>query len=512
MNYKFSIYPMTYFIFGLFLFFVQATLSQNLPSKPNVILIYTDDVGYGDISAMGGQIPTPNIDRLFLEGINFTNAYSSSATCTPSRYSLLTGEYAWRAEGRGVAPGNASALITGGRETLATIFQKVNYRTAVIGKWHLGLGGPEGPDWNGEIKPGPLEIGFDEAFLIPATGDRVPTVFVKDRNVLNLDPKDPIQVSYKGIIGDWPTGKENPELLSTKYSHGHDQTITNGISRIGYMTGGKSALWRDQDISDILVDNATSFISENQKKPFFLYFSTHDIHVPRIAHERWQGKSGFGPRGDVLLQLDEAVGKLISTIENLELSDKTIIIFTSDNGPVLDDGYVDQAEELIGNHKAAGQLRGGKYSAFEAGTRVPFAIYGGQLPSGKNQKGLFSQVDLLASFASYLNVKRDIDSSPDSEDHWISLIGESDEPRSGLIQGAIQGVLSYVNYEGFKYIPPSNGNSMIPWGPKIESGFAPKAQLYDLNTDPSEKNNIAEEMPEKLEELIREWKSIVEKE
>lgn len=497
---------------GLCLFLINIALGQELPKKPNVVLIYTDDVGYGDISAMGGEIPTPNIDLLFKQGLTFTNAYSSSATCTPSRYSLLTGEYAWRAAGRGVAPGNASALIEDGRETLATIFQKSDYQTTVIGKWHLGLGGPEGPDWNGEIKPGPLEIGFDEAFLIPATGDRVPTVFVKDRNVVNLDPKDPIQVSYKGKIGNWPTGKENPEQLTTMYSHGHDQTITNGISRIGYMTGGKSALWRDEDISDILVEKALSFMEENTGSPFFMYFSTHDIHVPRIAHERWQGKSGFGPRGDVLLQLDEAVGELLKKIKDLGIEENTIVIFTSDNGPVLDDGYIDLAEEMIGAHKAAGPLRGGKYSAFEAGTRIPFAVFGAGIPVGKNQNALFSQVDLLASFAKFLGVNRDTSSSIDSEDHWEVLVGESNKSRSGLIQGAVQGVLSYVSAEGFKYIPPSNGEAMIPWGPKIESGFSAKPQLYDLNKDPNESTNLAERMPAKLSELVLEWKSIISKE
>ncbi|MFC3880600.1 sulfatase-like hydrolase/transferase [Algoriphagus namhaensis] len=497
--------PLLFIYLLCLVFYAPRIYSQE--SKPNVILIYTDDLGFGDISFCGGKIPTPNIDRLFKDGLSLTNAYSTAATCTPSRYSLLTGEYAWRAKGRGVAPGNASALISAGRQTLASVFQKAGYKTAVVGKWHLGLGGKEGPDWNGEIKPGPLEIGFDHAFLIPATGDRIPTVFVKDRRVVNLDPKDPIQVSYGEKIGDWPTGKENPELLTTMYSHGHDQTITNGISRIGYMTGGTSALWRDEDISDRLVSESFLFMDKAEENPFFLYFSTHDIHVPRIAHERFQGKSDFGPRGDVIIQLDEAVGALLDYLERKDLLDQTLILFSSDNGPVWDDGYVDQAFELIADHDATGGLRGGKYSAFEGGTRVPFVVFGPGIPKGESRNHIFSQVDLLASFAGLLSVEFDPNSAVDSENHIDLLLGKSQSGRQGLVQEAIQNVLTYVSEEGFKYIPPGKGPDMVPWGPKIETGFSEKPQLYRL--DQGEYENLAEKMPEKVAQLAAELDAII---
>ena len=182
-------------------------------------------------------------------GVRFTNAHASSATCTPSRYTLLTGEYAWRKQGTGVLPGDANLIIPTDRQTLPGMLQKQGYRTAAVGKWHLGLG--SGPvDWNTDIRPGPLEVGFDYSFIIPATGDRVPCVFVENRRVVNLDPKDPIRVNYDHPIGDEPTGKKNPEMLRMHPSHGHDMAIVNGISRIGYMTGGKSALWVDEDIAD----------------------------------------------------------------------------------------------------------------------------------------------------------------------------------------------------------------------------------------------------------------------
>ncbi len=186
---------------------------QAAQEKPrNIVIIYADDLGYGDVACYGGKVPTPNVDRLARAGVRFTNAHSAAATCTPSRYALLTGEYAWRRKGTGVLPGNARLIIEPGRTTLASLMGRAGYATGAVGKWHVGLGAAD-IDWNGEIRPGPLEIGFDYGFLIPATGDRVPCVFVENHRVVGLDPKDPIQVSYDQPVGDEPTGKDHPELL-----------------------------------------------------------------------------------------------------------------------------------------------------------------------------------------------------------------------------------------------------------------------------------------------------------
>ncbi|PZX51380.1 sulfatase-like hydrolase/transferase [Algoriphagus chordae] len=479
-------------------------------AKPNIILIYTDDVGFGDLSVYGGKIATPNIDKLAADGLLFTNAYATAATCTPSRYSLLTGEYAWRAKGRGVAPGDASALIRPGVETLPSVLQRAGYRTAAVGKWHLGLGGDEGPDWNGELNPGPLEIGFDYSFIIPATGDRVPTVFVEDHHIVGLDPSDPIEVNYRKKIGDGPTGKDNPELLKMMWSHGHNHSIVNGVSRIGYQTGGEAALWRDEDFAQTFVDKAAAFIKKESDKPFFVYFSTHDIHVPRIAHEQFQGATDFGPRGDVIVQLDWQVGELMKLLTEQGLEENTMVIFSSDNGPVLDDGYVDQAVELKADHVQGGGLRGGKYSAFEAGTRIPMIVKWPSIVTANSRTDvMFSQVDFLGSIAAKMEIPYDTIQAVDTENHWGVLIGKESTGRASLVQEALFSNLAYLRSDGMKFIPGNNGPDMVPWGPIIETGFAKTDQLFDIRTDPKELKDISAAHPSVVEEMKKELSDIV---
>lgn len=475
-------------------------------SKPNVVIIYADDLGYGDIGCYGAKkVSTPNIDKLAKAGLRFTNAHTSSATCTPSRYSMLTGEYAWRKPGTGVATGDAAALILPGRSTLPLVFQQAGYKTGVVGKWHLGLGPQGGPNWNGDIKPSPLDIGFDYSYIMAATGDRVPCVYVENRRVVNLDPTDPIQVSFKEPIGNEPTGRANPELLKMKHSHGHDFTIINGIGRIGYMTGGKSARWKDEDMADIFTSKAVEFIEKNKAEPFFLYFSTQDIHVPRVPHQRFVGKSGMGPRGDVIVQLDWTVGEVMKALDRINLSKNTIVVFSSDNGPVVDDGYQDQAVELLNGHTPAGPLRGGKYSAFDAGTRVPFIVrWPGQVKSGVSSAAV-SQVDLLASFAAFTGQSFDATTAPDTRNQLAALLGKDKKGRDFIIEHA--GTFSLLK-DNWKYIEPSKGPKMSVQT-NTELGNNPEPQLYDLSKDLGETNNLATTNPTKLKEmqdLLREIK------
>ncbi|SFC51594.1 Arylsulfatase A [Parapedobacter composti] len=475
-------------------------LAQERPvGKPNVILIYTDDVGFGDISANGAKaIKTPNIDRIAEEGLLFTNAYATSATCTPSRYSMLTGEYAWRKTNTGIAPGNSPLLIPTGSSTLPGIFQQAGYQTGVVGKWHLGLGPIEGMDWNGDIKPGPLEVGFNYSFIIPATGDRVPCVYVENHNIVNLDTADPLYVSYTEQIGNEPNGRDHPELLKMRPSHGHDQSIVNGISRIGYMSGGHSARWIDEEMADVLTHKAVDFIKLNHENPFFLYFATHDIHVPRAPHPRFSGKSNMGPRGDVILQLDGCVGEILNVLEEYGIAQNTIVLFTSDNGPVLDDGYHDQAKEKVGGHLPSGDLRGGKYSAFEGGTRVPMLIKWPQvIKPGQVSSALISQLDFKASFAQLLKVDLSALDLADSRDYMKTLLGKKRKGRQYVIQQSLNNTLSLVSRR-WKYISPSEG-AKIQKNTGIELGNAPEHQLFDLKRDPGEKNNVAK----KKEKIVR---------
>ena len=381
----------------------NAVAQEKGEQRPNVVFIYADDIGFGDFSCNGANtIHTPNVDRAAAQGVRFTNAHSAAATSTPSRYAMLTGEYAWRKAGTGIADGDAGSIIRPDRYTMPDMFKQAGYTTAVVGKWHLGLGDKGGEqDWNKPLKPGTNDIGFDYSFIMAATGDRVPCVFVENDQVINLDPADPIQVSYKKNFPGEPTGKDNPELLVMHPSHGHDMSIVNGISRIGFMKGGGKALWKDENIADSLTTHAIQFIEENQNKPFFLYFATNDVHVPRFPHDRFRGKNPMGLRGDAIVQFDYCVGEILNTLEKLGLRENTLIILSSDNGPVVDDGYDDKAEELLNGHSPAGPLRGNKYSAFEGGTRIPAIVsWPAGVKKGMTSDLLVSQVDWLASLAS----------------------------------------------------------------------------------------------------------------
>ncbi len=484
----------------LFLFVDRAVSAQN--SQPNVLLIYVDDLGYGDLGAYGAtKIKTPHLDKLASAGLRFTNAHSSSATCTPSRYALMTGNYPWRVKGTGVLPGDAALIIPTNQPTLASQFKAAGYATGIVGKWHLGLGNAVTKNWNEPIKPGPKEIGFDYSFIFPATADRVPTVFLENQTVVAANGSDPIQVDYKNKIGTDPIGKEHPELLKMQSSpgQGHDNTIVNGIGRIGYMSGGKAARWTDEEMPLTFLEKAKAFITQHQREPFFLTYALTEPHVPRMPSTMFKGKSGLGYRGDAILQLDWSVGEILKELDFLGLSKNTIVIFSSDNGPVLDDGYQDGAVSQLNGHKPAGILRGGKYSIFEAGTRVPMIIsWPGKVQPGVSD-ALVCQIDFLASFSSLLKKELPKTSAADSENLLTAFLGKSKTGRQVLVEHA--GTLSIV--EGnWKYIEPSDRPAYDPTT-DTELGNAKEPQLYDLSKDPSERNNLASQYPDKVKELAQ---------
>ena len=496
------------FFFGLALLISSACKTSTEDANtidqptPNIIIIYADDLGYGDTGAYGAtKLKTPNMDKLANGGVRFTNGYASSATCSPSRYALLTGTYPWRNERAKILSGTAPLLIDPAQMTLPKMLKTKGYHTGIVGKWHLGLGNGN-VDWNQKISPGPNEVGFDYSYIMAATQDRVPTVYIEDGNVLGLDPNDPIEVNYKENFPGEPTGKENPEMLKMKWHHGHNSSIVNGIPRIGYMKGGDAAKWVDEDMADTFLIGAQRYIKRHKDEPFFLYYALQQPHVPRTPHPRFVGASGLGPRGDVIVEADWCIGELVKTLEEEGILENTLIIFSSDNGPVLNDGYYDDAVEKLNGHTPAGGLRGGKYSLFEAGTRVPFITYwkGTIEPSVSN--ALISQMDIFSSLSSL--VGSDIKGA-DSQQLWDVLSGASNKGRDHLVLEAT--TRTALRSGDWVLIPPYPGPALNKQV-NIELGNSSEYQLYHLKDDLEEQSNLVEKEPEKFKEMMSLFKEL----
>lgn len=491
---------------------VSGTVFAASQQKPNVVIIYGDDVGFGDVGAYGSKmIPTPNIDRLAKEGLLFTDGHCAAATCTPSRFSLLTGIHGFR-HGARVLPPNAPLIVPTDKLTLPKLFNKAGYHTAVIGKWHLGIGDGVTPvDWNGDVKPGPLEVGFKYSYLLPSTNDRVPCVYVKNHRVVNLDPNDPLFVGNKYAEVNkpgstaYPDGKKDRSAMTYYQStHGHNNSVINGIGRIGYQSGGKAALWNDETMSDVFVAEAKKYFAEHKDEPFMLYFASQAIHVPRAPNPRFQGKTELGYRGDSMVEFDWVTGEIMQALEDNGLAENTIVIFSSDNGPVYDDGYDDgttvlcSMEETDRGHDGSGIWRGGKYQIFEGGTRVPFIVrWPARIKPGKSD-ALVNQVDLLASFADLLGVELQAGEAVDSRSTLPAFLGDDPVGLEYMIEESFSLALRHGDW---KYIMPAK-----PGWPK---GRPPIAKgLYNLKDDPGETTNLIAEHPERasaMAEWLADW-------
>ena len=480
--------------------------SGSAAERPNVVVIMADDVGYGDVSCYGATaFETPHIDSLAAQGRRFTSGYCSASTCTPTRFSFLTGTYAFRYEGTGIAPPNSPLIIPPDTFTIADVLKQVGYQTAVIGKWHLGLGAPgEGPDWNGRLAPGPQELGFDYNFLLPTTNDRVPQVFVRNHRVLNLDPNDPLWVGSKQPSDDHPTGITHRDSLKIDWSHGHNNTIHNGISRIGFYTGGHAARFRDEDLADRWVQESVAWMEAHKNEPFFLFFASHDNHVPRIPHERFQGATDLGPRTDAIIQLDWCVGQLTAALDRLGIAENTLVVFCSDNGPVMDDGYHDDALEKLGDHRAAGPFRGGKYSIYEGGTRTPFITrWKGRIEPAVSEE-IVCTIDLAASLAALTGVELPEDACRDSFDVSAALLGEADaQGRDHLIQqdNGNGGNFGFRIGDWKLHRHDSRRTRNLVVETQLANTPVPRFQLFDLSKDPAEINNLIEQHPERAEQM-----------
>jgi len=380
------------------------------------------------------------------------------------------------------------------------MLKAAGYRTGLVGKWHLGLGNPPQTDFNTDIKPGPLELGFDYAFFIPATGDRVPCVLVENHRVSGLDANDPIRVSYGKKIGDEPTGRDPGVKLKIKGDNSHSDSVVNGISRIGYMTGGHAARWVDEDLADTLTAKAIGFIETNRARPFFLYLTPHDIHEPMVPHPRFRGTSDCGWRGDVIHQLDWTLGEVLKTLDRLDLAANTLIIFTSDNGGAIKSTYDDGTNPLHRRQPPNGSLRATKGSLYEGGHRVPFiARWPARIPAGGQSAALIGLLDMFSSFATLTGSSLAPDAAPDSQDVLPALLGVPDA------QGRTELVLqnngsSPLALRSGAWVLIEKGGRKAGNKPGA-TGNAPRHELYNLAGDLSQTNDLAGKEPEKVQAL-----------
>lgn len=467
-------------------------------AQPNIVLIVADDLGYGDLSCYGARcIQTPGMDRLANEGIRFTQGFSTAATSTPSRYSVITGNYPWSNADAKILPGNAALIIDTQKVTLPRLMQQAGYVTGSVGKWHIGLGDGN-VDWNKEVSPGAAEIGYHYSYIQAATNDRVPCVFLENGKVVGLEPNDPLYVDYRNNFPGEPTGKENPELLRMHPSVGHAGSIVNGVPRIGFQKGGKSAQWRDEDMAELFLTKAKQFVADNKEQPFFLYYGLHQPHVPRVPNERFIGKSGMGPRGDVILEGDWCISEFLKELDKWGLTENTIVILTSDNGPVLDDGYKDDAEELIGEHKMAGPLREGKCSMYDGGTRVPFLLRWPAQVKPQISDTFVCQMDLLASFSALL--QQPYNDKTDSENTLSAFLGKSTKGRKELV---IEGLSDYAYRQGDWALIPTYVRDDVKKTRTI-SGY----KLYNLKEDIGQQNDVAKKYPSKFKEMMKRFEHL----
>ena len=466
--------------------------------KPNIVFILADDLGYGDLSSYGAtKLRTPNIDSLATQGVLFTDAHTEASTCTPTRYGLMTGRYSWRTWLKYSALStSAPLLIEEDRMTVASLLKSAGYSTSIVGKWHLGFGREEGfgdnrgdtppnywatrgsgPNWNGELKPGPLEVGFDYSYVIPVANSFPPYVFVENHHVA-------------GLREDSPIGK----LESRNY---------------GGMEGGEGARWRDEELIDKFVGKLVSQLESlaSKQQPFFLYYTPTQPHVGSRSvggrrhwpNARFEGTSQAGPFGDVIHELDWSVGEILNTLDRLGLAENTLVIFSSDNG-----GYT---RNFNGHQPNGPILRGGKGDLVEGGHRVPFlARWPGKIKPGTRSTETISLTDMMATFAAIVGKELPPDAGPDSYNVLPALLGkklpDSDRPmvmvsggmgalsiRAGkwkLIDG--QGNCGYAHFRAGKPMPE----------PKPSD---PPAQLYNLEEDLGESNNLYDQHPEVVRRL-----------
>jgi arylsulfatase A len=494
------------------------------PERPNIVLINADDLGYGDLGCYGATLlRTPNLDRLAREGRRFTDAHSASAVCSPSRYGLLTGRYPLRRNLWGPVGADGTLVIGTGRTTLASLLSECGYATACIGKWHLGMGAPVASPgeiiWNGTLDPGPLELGFDHFYGIPTVNSGPPFVLVEDHHVVGLDPSDPFVRGKRSVTQEWPA--------------------KGGYNRLGGAEQAHRA-YRDTELATVFVERSVRWLTRTHaadpKRPFFLYLATTNIHHPFTPAERFLGTSDCGRYGDFVHELDWVVGEVLGALDDLGVADETLVLFTSDNGAMLNHGGQDA---WTAGHRPNGELLGFKFGAWEGGHRVPLiARWPGRVPAGTVSDQLISQVDLLATFAALLDRADVLPEDVDSLDALPALVGTGDAgraPRRHLVVSPNSPAHLLVRRDQWVYIPAQGeggftgrqpgdhtfgGPAALPFAGRRNSDVvdgklaadAPPAQLYDLDRDPAQTTNVVADHPgvvAELDELLERYRDQV---
>lgn len=476
---------------------------DDVAQTPNVIIINVDDLGYGDAGCYGAtHVKTPNIDRLAREGRMFMDAHAASAVCSPSRYALITGQYPSRKEYWAPVFLRQPLMVDTAQLTIADVMKDAGYTTAIVGKWHLGFGHERPVNWNKELKPGPLELGFDYYFGVPVLNSHPPFFYVENHKVVGWTEEDTL------VYGKRANTEEFPEKMDLDAIGGADSA---------------HGLYKDRMVGTTMKDKAVQWIRQNKEKPFFLYYATTNIHHPFTPAERFVGTSSAGRYGDFIHELDWLVGEVLNTLDEEGLKENTLVIFTSDNGGMLNQGGQDA---LRAGHKANGKLLGFKFDAWEGGHRVPFiARWPGKIPEGSRSDELISNVDLLATMAALVGRELKQGEGPDSYNVLPALTGSPEKPiRDVLVISPVRKDNLAIRKGKWMYISAQNaggfsatkvgdhglgGAAAMPFtkqensdveNGKIKEGAAP-AQLYDLEADPYEKKNVYYDHPEIAAEM-----------
>ena len=510
----------TLFFTTLLLISITSNLHAKSSSEPNVILIYADDLGYGDLSCQGAtKVQTPNIDKLAAEGRKFSDAHSASAVCTPSRYSLITGEYPYDAKGNGqgfFGPLSPLSPLIIDKETLTIgkVFQNKGYATACLGKWHLGFGDDAVNDWQMPLKSGPTDVGFDYYWGVPLVNSGSPFVYVENHMIVGYDKNDPMVYVGSGKGKTKSSIKPSPTMIVPEKSP----------NRFG---GALKAheLYRDDEIGTKLAGKAVEWIDKNKKNPFFLYLATTNIHHPFTPAKRFVGTSQAGLYGDFIHELDWIVGEVVKSLEKNKLTENTLIIITSDNGGMLN---ATAQKAVSKGHKINGELLGFKFGVWEGGHRVPFiAKWPKNIPAGSTCDDLICSMDLLSAFVSLTKQEKELSlEGKDAKNILPALLGEKTKTpvRDHLVLSPQKSTHVSLRKGDWVYIPQQGsggftgskvgghgfaGPAGATWvGSKnsdIKDGkiipTAAKAQLYNIKKDRNQTVNVHDQHSEIVEEM-----------